>query len=135
VLGGLTQEKEIYEAKKVPLLGDIPLLGYLFKSTSKKRHKTNLLIMLTPYIIKDQRDLQAIHDRKLREHDELARSVSTLDHMKYEPQIDYRRKRGVVEEINRSVQDAEQEMAARGAVARPRGVEAGSVELHPPAGS
>jgi general secretion pathway protein D len=135
VLGGLSQDKETVEATKVPLLGDIPLLGYLFKTTVKRRHKTNLLVMLTPYIIRDQLDLRAIRERKLREHDELARSVSTLDHMKYEPRIDYGRKRGVVEEINRSVQDVEHDIAARGAVARPRGVEAGSVELHPPAGS
>jgi type II secretory pathway component GspD/PulD (secretin) len=72
--------KEIYEAKKVPLLGDIPLLGYLFKSTSKKRHKTNLLIMLTPYIIKDQRDLQAIHDRKLRERTMAKRNSRRVRH-------------------------------------------------------
>jgi general secretion pathway protein D len=135
VLGGLSQDKESFETTKVPLLGDIPLLGYLFKTSVKRRHKTSLLVMLTPYIIRDQLDLQAIHERKLREHDELARSFSTLEHTKYEPRIDYSRKRGVIEEINRGVQDVEQDTAARGAVARPRGVEAGSVELHPASGS
>jgi len=132
VLGGLTQERETYAATKVPLLGDIPLLGYLFKSTKKQKHKTNLLIMLTPYIVKDQRDLQAIHRRKMREHDDFAQSFATLDHMKYEPQLDYGKKRGVVEEINRNVQDVEQEAAMRGAVTKPKGVAAGVVEVHPP---
>jgi general secretion pathway protein D len=131
VLGGLSQDKQTLEATKVPLLGDIPLLGYLFKSTTKRSHKTNLLVMLTPYIIRDQHDLEAIHDRKLREHEELARSFTTLDHMAYEPRIDYARKRGVVEEINRSAQDLEQDAAARGAVIRIKRVEAGSVDAHP----
>src|SRR5262249_59380049 len=78
VLGGLTQEKDSTAVTKVPLLGDIPLLGYLFKSTKRSKLKTNLLVMLTPYIIRDRRDLQAIHERKLREHDEFARSIAVL---------------------------------------------------------
>jgi len=41
----------------VPLLGDIPLLGWLFKSKSKTRKKTNLMILLTPHIVKDATDL------------------------------------------------------------------------------
>jgi general secretion pathway protein D len=38
---------------KVPLLGDIPLLGYFFKYVSDKKTKTNLLILLTPHIIQE----------------------------------------------------------------------------------
>jgi len=38
---------------KVPLLGDIPILGYLFKTTNKATEKTELLIFLTPRIIKE----------------------------------------------------------------------------------
>jgi len=133
VLGGLTQEKEAVTTTKVPLLGDIPLLGYLFKSTTREKTRTSLLIMLTPYIIRNQLDLQAIRDRKVREHDELARSFSTLDHMKYEPTLDYRRKRGLVEDINRSVEDVEHEQAARDAIVKPRGVAAGSIDPHPTA--
>jgi general secretion pathway protein D len=133
VLGGLTQEKETAKTDKVPLLGDIPLLGYLFKTTTRTKHKTNLLILLTPYLIKDRHDLQAIHERKLREHDEFARSVSGLAHMAYEPHIDYRKKRGLVEEINRAIQDAEQDAAARAALrsAAAPGVPAGIIDLAP----
>jgi general secretion pathway protein D len=53
VIGGLIQEKEIKNVTKVPLLGDIPLLGWLFKYSSTQKQKTNLLIYLTPTIIKD----------------------------------------------------------------------------------
>jgi general secretion pathway protein D len=128
VLGGLTQDRESTSITKVPLLGDIPLLGYLFKTTARTKQKTNLLVLLTPYIIKDRRDLQAIHERKLREHDEFARSMASLDRMAYEPHVDYRKKRGLLEEINRSVQVVEEEVATRNAIVPPRHVEAGSVE-------
>src|SRR6185369_9842680 len=57
VIGGLIQDTEDETVSKVPLLGDIPLLGWLFKSKSKTRKKTNLMIMLTPHIVKDAADL------------------------------------------------------------------------------
>jgi len=111
VIGGLIQEREVYNATKVPLLGDIPLLGYLFKYTTKERRKTNLLILLTPYIIKDQLDLAQIKERKVREYREFAASFANLNDKKYEPKVDYRRKRGLVEEINRVVLGVEEDMA------------------------
>ena len=111
VIGGLIQEREVFNATKVPLLGDIPLLGYLFKYTTKEKRKTNLLILLTPYIIKDQLDLAQIKERKVREYREFAASFANLNDKRYEPRIDYRRKRGVVEEINRIVQGVEEDMA------------------------
>ena len=57
IIGGLIQDQEQEIVSKVPFLGDIPFLGWLFKTTSKKRNKTNLMIMLTPRIVKDDRDL------------------------------------------------------------------------------
>jgi len=110
VIGGLVQERDIYSVTKVPLLGDIPILGYLFKYSTKTKKKTNLLILLTPYIIKDQLDLQAIRERKVRERTEFVRSFSTLNEMKYEPKVDYRRKRGLIEDVNRAVLSVEQDL-------------------------
>ncbi len=110
VIGGLIQEKDIYNVTKVPLLGDIPILGYLFKYSTKSKRKTNLLILLTPYIIKDQLDLQSIRERKVREREEFVRSFTTLNEMKYEAKLDFRRKRGLIEEINRSVLSVEQDV-------------------------
>ncbi|HSD89518.1 MAG TPA: type II secretion system secretin GspD [Kofleriaceae bacterium] len=119
VIGGLMQMRDSTTESKVPLLGDIPVLGNLFKYTSKSKKKMNLLIMLTPYIIKDHLDLEAIRSRKQREYDEFVGSVHSLDGRPYLPRIDYRRKRGLVEEINRTVQEVEEDEAARAAV-RPR---------------
>lgn len=56
-IGGLISETENITENKVPLLGDIPLLGYLFKSKGVSRSKTNLILLLTPRVIKDGRDL------------------------------------------------------------------------------
>ena len=53
ILGGIMQENITKNVTKVPLLGDIPLLGYFFKYVSEQKKKTNLLIMLTPHIIQE----------------------------------------------------------------------------------
>ena len=60
VLGGLMQERKVNKVSKVPLLGDIPLLGWLFSFKSVNVSKTNLLIFLTPHIIKDTAELTGI---------------------------------------------------------------------------
>ncbi len=51
ILGGIMQENITKNVTKIPLLGDIPLLGYLFRFNSEEKQKTNLVILLTPYII------------------------------------------------------------------------------------
>ncbi|ATC96021.1 type IV pilus secretin PilQ [Pseudoalteromonas tunicata] len=53
VLGGIYQQQVINSSSKVPLLGDIPYLGALFKRTSEKTEKKELLIFVTPKILKD----------------------------------------------------------------------------------
>jgi general secretion pathway protein D len=131
VIGGLIQERDIYNVTKVPLLGDIPILGYLFKYSTKAKKKTNLLILLTPYIVKDQLDLQAIRERKVREREEFVESFSTLNEMKYEPKVDYRRKRGMVEEINRAIQSVEDDLNAANALGHRRWVDPGAIEYGP----
>jgi general secretion pathway protein D len=131
VIGGLIQEREIYNVTKVPLLGDIPLFGYLFKFSSKQKKKTNLLILLTPYIIKDQLDLASIKERKVREYREFAASFANLNDRKYEPKIDYRRKRGLLEEINRAVQSVEEDQAVLNAAGQRQNVLEGTVEFGP----
>ena len=50
VIGGLMEDKKTKNIDKVPLLGDIPLVGYLFSHTTEKKTKTELLIFLTPHV-------------------------------------------------------------------------------------
>lgn len=57
VLGGLIRDDISETVRKVPLLGDIPLLGTLFRSTSKSRNKQNLMVFLRPTILADNNRL------------------------------------------------------------------------------
>jgi type IV pilus assembly protein PilQ len=54
VLGGIYQQSDTNDVTKVPFLGDLPALGYLFKTTSKATTKTELLIFITPKIVADK---------------------------------------------------------------------------------
>jgi len=54
VMGGLIQDQINESNVKVPLLGDIPVLGYLFRSDSKNRTKTDLVLFITPTIVEDE---------------------------------------------------------------------------------
>lgn len=53
VLGGLIQETEKQTIGKTPLLGDIPVLGFFFRNSKKETEKSELVITITPHIIKD----------------------------------------------------------------------------------
>ena len=64
VLGGLIDDDVQESVKKVPFLGDIPLLGRLFKTTSISRTKRNLMVFLRPTIVRDSNDVRAISNRK-----------------------------------------------------------------------
>jgi type II secretory pathway component GspD/PulD (secretin) len=57
VLGGLIKNQLSEDIKKVPFLGDIPFLGILFRRTSKTRVKSDLVIFITPHIIKQEEAL------------------------------------------------------------------------------
>jgi general secretion pathway protein D len=70
VLGGLTREKVQDTTSKVPILGDIPLLGWLFRSKTSEVEKVNLLVFITPQIIRQYESIREVLDRKLRERDE-----------------------------------------------------------------
>ena len=60
VIGGLMQSKKLDSTTKVPLLGDIPLLGALFRHKIKSNGKTELMIFMTPYIVRRPSDLAGL---------------------------------------------------------------------------
>lgn len=67
VLGGLIKDSYSTQVNKIPFLGDIPVLGWLFKQRVKIKDKINLLVFLTPYIIREPKDFLAILNRKIDE--------------------------------------------------------------------
>jgi len=110
VLGGLQKESESETIEKIPFLGDIPLLGRLFQTRSKSRTKQDLLIVLVPYVIRGPEDLQRIYAKKEAERIEfLERYTAFRDETVYDHHVDYKRKRGLLEEINVSSRNAESE--------------------------
>jgi len=54
VLGGIYQQTERSTTDKVPLLGDVPILGYLFRSNTRTNDKTELLVFITPKIVAER---------------------------------------------------------------------------------
>lgn len=64
VLGGLMEETISESESKVPLLGDIPLLGALFRSTTSNKSKQNLMVFLRPSILRDKNDAAYITNEK-----------------------------------------------------------------------
>jgi general secretion pathway protein D len=66
VLGGLIKDEVQQTAQKVPLLGDIPVVGRLFRSSSAKKIKTNLMVFLRPVIVREGRALTGATGEKYR---------------------------------------------------------------------
>ena len=71
VIGGLIRDDYRLAERKIPLLGDIPLIGWLFRFQSKSYVKTNLLIFLTPHILTDPSDFDRLRKEKTDEIEKL----------------------------------------------------------------
>jgi general secretion pathway protein D len=98
VLGGLVNERSTYEDKKIPFLGDLPLVNYLFKSRSDSIRREHLMIFITPRIVrsssqmeetlrallKDQIERERREFEKMREKDELDKIKKADDDRKEE---------------------------------------------------
>ncbi|MDA8078396.1 MAG: type II secretion system secretin GspD [Nitrospiraceae bacterium] len=67
VIGGLMQENDEEKVTKMPVLGDIPVLGWLFKTKSASKTKTNLIVFLNPHVIKEPERLAEITMEKRNE--------------------------------------------------------------------
>ncbi len=135
VIGGLMSDRNVERVTKIPFLGDIPILGFFFRNTTRTIQKTNILIAVTPYVITDQSDLRRVLEKKLKERREFVERFGTQDVVNPEAAIDYRRKRGMLEEINRTARDIEtEEREMRIQTEHDAQEEAGPVEDPPAAG-
>jgi general secretion pathway protein D len=111
VIGGLMADRISETVSKVPVLGDIPVIGFFFRNTSKTVKKSNILIAITPYVISDLSDLRRVAEKKIRERREFIERFSSLEDTSKLDQLDVdtHRKRGMLEEINRSVREMEED--------------------------
>jgi general secretion pathway protein D len=81
VLGGLIRDNVIQSETRVPLLGSIPVLGYLFRSESTSIQKTNLLVFIRPTILRDDEELRgatALKYNAIREQQKQQRNLNRL---------------------------------------------------------
>jgi general secretion pathway protein D len=112
VIGGLMRNRVSHSEDKIPLLGDIPVLGALFRSTSSDLQKSNLILVLTPYIIREQSDLRAVFERKMQERQEfLDRYFVFSEAQQYSPPHDWSRTNGLLEDIRQGYLGVEEQKA------------------------
>ena len=69
ILGGLMSQKAEKGRSQVPILGDIPGLGFFFRKTTRLQDKRNLVVIITPHIIKSGEDLDLLTARHREEYD------------------------------------------------------------------
>lgn len=102
VIGGLQKNKQTSSHNGVPILSEIPVLGYFFRRTSNSNERVNLLLMLTPYVIEGPEDFREIFLRKMEEHREFVSRFHKKGDQ-YVLGIDYGKKHGMLESINQSM--------------------------------
>ena len=85
VIAGLVGDNVDISSTKVPCLGDIPIVGWLFKSETRNTSRTNLLIFLTPYIVATPEEAEEIYRRKSSYMNELTGSNTDQDVQPEEP--------------------------------------------------
>jgi len=106
VIGGLISDKQTESENRIPFLSRIPLLGHLFKNRETKTAKTNLLMVLTPHVVRDQQDFARIHREKMQERKALA-SLVNRRHSSLSPSVNWRRKIGAFARIEKVLKDQE----------------------------
>jgi general secretion pathway protein D len=108
VIGGLMRSRVAKQDTKIPLLVDIPVLGALFRSRSTSLQKSNLILVLTPFIIRELSDLRTVFERKMQERQEFLDHYFVFsDQNEYEPPKDFSRMNGLVENIRQSYGEVE----------------------------
>jgi general secretion pathway protein D len=93
VIGGLVRDRDSVDESKIPFLGDLPILGALFRRQQKKQEKTNLILIMTPYIIRGPSDFYKVYKRKMDERKEFVERYSE-DPRELREHIDWDRKIG-----------------------------------------
>jgi general secretion pathway protein D len=92
VIGGLIGDDKSSSDSKVPFLGDIPILGNLFKFTNKSHTKQELLIFLTPHIVRSASQLIPLSTQELNQSPSITNSVSEMELEQYLEKIPVKKK-------------------------------------------
>ncbi len=107
VIGGLMRDHVSKSEDKVPVLGDIPLIGFLFRNTVTRKAKSNLLLVMTPHIVRNQTDMRRIFERKMQERQEFMDRVLVFGGGDWQPPRDWSRTSGLVEHVRQSYRNVD----------------------------
>ena len=75
VIGGLIKSKKLTTIEKVPILGNIPIFGNLFKKTGHQMEKTNLLVFITPHVVRTREEEEDLTKDRIRVYEENIRKI------------------------------------------------------------
>jgi general secretion pathway protein D len=84
VISGLFQASEHESYKKVPILGDIPVIGVFFRKTDITKTKNNLVVFITPHVVHGAADLAAIYKSKIKDRDQFLENIYGSDYKEQE---------------------------------------------------
>ncbi len=110
IIGGLIENKEESTKQQVPLLGDIPLIGELFKNKAINTKKNNLVVIVTPYLIPKTKDITFVRNQlaelKGMEDKYLEDSLIRLKKESLKKKLDKQQREKELEELNEKIDDA-----------------------------
>ncbi|WP_394839811.1 type II secretion system secretin GspD [Pendulispora rubella] len=102
VIAGLMKNNVTKSVDKVPILGDIPVLGSLFRNTVESNSKSNLVLVLTPHIMRDKADRVRIFEKKMEERQAMIDHAALFGGQAWEPRKDFAHTHGLVGEIRKA---------------------------------
>jgi len=103
------RDEYVNSREKIPVLGDLPVLGALFRTSSTTKRKANLLLVLTPHVIREQADLRRIFERKMQERQEFIDRYFVFQDTDWRPPKDWSRTNGLVEDIRQTYAEIEEQ--------------------------
>ncbi|MDZ7819124.1 MAG: secretin N-terminal domain-containing protein [Aliarcobacter sp.] len=111
IIGGLIENKVESTNQKVPILGDVPLFGELFKNTVNNTKKNNLVIIVTPYLIPKTKDITFVRNKlselKNLEDRYLANSLLRLKEESLKKKIDAKNREEKIDNLNKELEKYE----------------------------
>lgn len=128
VIGGLISHRTSTIDNKVPFLGDIPILGWLFKKRAKDNDRHSLLLVITPYVIHTDGDYSKLVDRKLKERKEFANMYYGGKIKNYNKYVDYDKKPGPMSSLVLSL-DKEMNKIENGGKGEQEGVQVPDIKV------
>jgi len=124
VLGGLTREIDAITDSRVPGLGAIPVIGWLFRKRNRRREKVSLLMVMVPHIIDSPDDARRIHSRRMRERQEFIERYTAFKRRDLGSHINYNKTSGLLSTVSvaaeRQARDAEHAARAEAELLQPR---------------